>query len=332
MRSTVLVTGGGGYIGCRLVPALLAAGYQVRVVDRFLFGRQALDAVAGAARIIAADIRDRKTVATALDGVDAVIHLAAFSNDPSAELDEAETRSVNGDAVYDLHSLSVDASVQRFINASSASVYGVRAEEHVVETTPCTPVSLYARLKLETDRYLALASTPATETVSLRSATVAGYSPRMRLDLTANIFAAQVAQTGVITVHGGQQSRPMVHIDDLVATYIFVLEADAADVAGKVFNVGTEVYPVLEIAEIVRDQARARGLRAQIERSDEHDSRSYRLDSRALSALGCRPQRGLATAVGDVLDRILDGSLPKERLGGARYRNVETLVEQGFGK
>jgi len=330
--SNVLVTGGGGYVGCRLVPVLLDAGYSVRVFDRFLFGSSPLQsAVCGReVDVVNGDIRNANALRAALAGCDSVIHLAALSNDPSADLNEQETLEINRDAVFSLHGLAAEAGVQRIVNASSASIYGIRDERHVVESTPCSPVTLYARLKLETDAFLRSVSKPELATVSLRSATVAGYSQRMRLDLTANIFAAQAFESRIITVHGGSQTRPIIHIDDLVDAYRFVLEAPTEVVGGRSFNVTYGNYSVEMIANCVCDAMAARGMRTGIRHSDVRDARSYRLDQSAISRAGFVPRRNLRVAVDELIDAFCDGRI--SNLSDPKYSNLAVLVASGFGK
>ena len=209
-----LVTGGGGYIGTSLCRALTRAGHDVTVIDSFMFGREPLErSLAGrAAVVIEADIRDARAVRRALRGADAVIHLAALANDPSADFDQRLTREINRDAVLQLLDLAERARVSRFINASSASVYGIAGQE-ATEETKLAPLSLYAKLKAETEADVIDAASNSFTVTSVRAATVFGYSERQRLDLVVNVMTASAVAYGELTVLGGTQLRPNVHLD-----------------------------------------------------------------------------------------------------------------------
>lgn len=324
----LLVTGGCGYVGSRLVPALLDRDKQVRVLDCHIFGNR-LPASAlrspGLA-VIKADIRNREAVAAALEGVDAVIHLAALANDPSAEMDPELTRQVNLEAVFDLVRAARRAGVRRFINASTATVYGVREEPDVDETFEHRPITLYGKYKSETDVFVAAENSAAFVTTSLRSATVCGWSPRMRLDLTVNILAEQAKRCGELTVHGGSQRRPNIVIDDLVRAYLAVLDAPAEKVAGRSFNVGASNHSVLDIAHIV---ARAVNPGSKINIAPIHDHRSYHISTRKIAdVLGFRPQYDIDGGARQVAAAMDDGRLSEP--GAAIYRNLAQMKAVGF--
>src|SRR5438105_4333401 len=187
---TVLVTGGAGYVGSVLVPKLLAAGHRVKVLDLYLFGDQVLDGVKHHPRLeqVKADMRDRAVLQRCIPGCDAVIHLACISNDPSFELDPALGRSINYDCFFDLVGVSRDSGVRRFIYASSSSVYGIKEEENVTEDLPLQPLTDYSKYKALCEEVLLAARRPGFVTLVLRPATICGYSPRLRLDLSVNIL------------------------------------------------------------------------------------------------------------------------------------------------
>src|SRR3989304_3927551 len=251
----VLVTGGAGYVGAGLVPKLLAHGYRVTVVDLYIFGEAALAPVSGhpELRQVKGDIRDRALLERELTGVDAVIHLACISNDPSFELNPALGKSINYDAFLPLVDISKDRGVRRFIYASSSSVYGIRLEENVTEDLPLTPLTDYSKYKALCEEVLLRAQAPGFTTLILRPATVCGDSPLLRLDLTVNILTNLAVNRGRVTGFGGAQKRPNIHIEDVTDLYVQALEWDDARIAGETFNAGYENHTVAALAEMVRE-------------------------------------------------------------------------------
>jgi nucleoside-diphosphate-sugar epimerase len=248
----VLVAGGAGYVGCVLVPKLLDAGYEVVVYDLMLFGSEGLPAGRPGLTIVDGDLRDTAKLSTALRGVDSVIHLACISNDPSFELDPDLSRSINYDCFEPTVRACVQAGVERFIYASTSSVYGVSDAPEVTEDHPLVPVSDYNKYKGLSEPLLLKYQSPAFTTVIIRPATVCGYSPRMRLDLTINILTNHAVNKGRITVFGGAQKRPNIHIDDIAELYVDLLERPASQIAGEIFNAGYENFTVAELADQVR--------------------------------------------------------------------------------
>ena len=289
----VLVTGGAGYVGSVLVPKL-AREYEVTVLDACIFGQPTWRDEH--IRMVCGDIRDRTAVAEALQGAQAVIHLAALGNDPASDLDEAATRAINYDATGTLVDASHAAGVQRFIYASSSSVYGVKEEEHVTEELSLEPITLYARLKAEAEEFMVRAASADFTTTSVRAATVCGVSPRQRFDVIVNIMARLAETTGRITVFGGNQYRPNVHIDDLTDAYVALLEAPAGAINGRAFNIGATNHTVLEIAEMTQ---RICGGEAVVDHNVQ-DERSYRIDSSLIrEAIGFEVTRGIDDAIRD---------------------------------
>ena len=258
MKSTILVTGGAGYIGSILVPKLLECGHVVRVVDRFYFGPESL----ASAR---AEHPDRLTLHRAdvrrldgavFEGVDGVIDLAGISNDPSCELDPMLTRQVNYEAAVSTMRRAREAGVKRYVLASSCSVYGRGEGIGLTETSALNPVSLYARCKADAEAALLSMRGPGFCPTILRLATVFGLSPRMRFDLAINVMTKNAYTRSQITVDGGgKQWRPFVHVADVAETMQFVLDADLGRVDGQVFNVGHDDSNVriLNLAYRVRD-------------------------------------------------------------------------------
>ncbi len=323
----VLVTGGAGYVGCVLVPRLLAAGYDVRVYDILYYGRDGLprdprlDVVDG-------DIRDTKRLARAHAGVDAVLHLACISNDPSFELDEELSRSVNYDCFEPMVIAAREAGVERFVYCSTSSVYGVSDAAQVTEDHPLVPVSHYNKYKGLCEPLLWRHQAPMFTCVTLRPATLCGYSPRMRLDLTVNILTNHAVNKGRITVFGGRQKRPNLHIEDMCDAYLLMLEAPADKIAGETFNVGQENLTIAEIAAIVRDVV-ARELPdcppVEIETTPSDDPRSYHINSDKIRRrLGFRSRRRIDDAVRDLCAAFRDGRLPNS-FEDDRYYNVRTM-------
>ncbi len=322
--ATVLVTGGAGYIGCVLVPRLTGS-HRVVALDALWYGRAAFDeATAGTgAELIEGDIRDDALVDRVLakHEIDAVIHLAAVSNDPCSDLDEALTRSVNYDATERLMRLAKRRSVRRFINASSASVYGIKQTPDVTEDLPLEPLTLYARFKAETEEVLRSLASDAFCGVSVRSATVCGYSPRLRLDLTINILTCHAVTRGQIRVFGGSQLRPNIHVQDLTDFYATLVDIDPAIVNGRAFNVVTSNASVLELAQMVRDEI---GPEVPLEIVPTDDIRSYHLSAElARRELGFCPTRPLAAAVRELRDAFAAGRVPDP--DAIEYRNVEVM-------
>jgi nucleoside-diphosphate-sugar epimerase len=236
----VLVPGGAGYVGAVLVPHLLAQGYQVRVLDLYIYGAHVLDAVKSHPGLeqIQGDLRDQDLVRASVRDCDAVIHLACISNDPSVELDPALSHSVNFECFEPFVRAAQEAGVRRFIFASSGSVYGVSDSPQVTEEHPLVPVSLYNKYKAMCEPVLLQRQSAEFVPVVVRPATICGYSPRQRLDLTVNILTNHAVNAGKITVFGGQQMRPNLHLQDMVDLYALLLKVPNKLIAGQIFNAG----------------------------------------------------------------------------------------------
>lgn len=324
----VLVTGGAGYVGSMLVPHLLGAGYRVTVYDTLFFGAEHLPQDHPALTVIAADIRDRDRFAAAVAGQDAVLHLACISNDASFELDEQLSTSINFDAFEPLVVAAKAAGVRRFVYCSSSSVYGVSDAPAVTEEHPLLPLTLYNKFKGLCEPILFRHQAPDFVCVTVRPATICGYGRRQRLDLTVNILTNHAVNRDRITVFGGTQLRPNLHIDDMVALYRLLLEAPDERVAGQIFNAGQENLSVQTIAERVRDTVTAAfpdKIALPIEVAPTNDIRSYHINSDKIArVLGWRPRRGVADAVADLVAAFQAGLLP-DSLTDSRYFNVQHL-------
>ena len=320
----VLVTGGAGYVGSRLVPKLLQAGHEVSVLDLFIYGDRVFDGFGDTPelRLIKGDIRDRTTVGAALDGVDAVIHLACISNDPSFELDPGLGRSINYDAFRPLVRAAKDAGVERFVYASSSSVYGIKTEDNVTEDLALEPLTDYSKYKAMCEEVLDAEREPGFATLTLRPATVCGYAPRLRLDLTVNILTNHAINNGEITVFGGRQRRPNINIEDMTDLYVRCLDYPADRIDGKVFNAGYENHQVGELAEIVA-QAVGNGVAIVTTPSDDH--RSYHVSSARIEReLDFRPTRTIEDAVLSLTHAFDDGLVP-DPMTDPRYYNVKRM-------
>lgn len=242
-QRTILVTGGAGYIGCILVPRLLEAGYRVRVLDRLLYGDAGLHSVARHPdfEFINADFRDNAVVNQAVQGVDAVIHLGAIVGDAACDLDESVAISTNLHATRLLGEACRAHGVARLVFISTCSVYGA-SDDTLDETSSLNPVSLYARTKIAAEEQLLELQNVVFSPVILRLGTAFGYSPRPRFDLVVNLLTAQAMADGGVSIYGGSQWRPFVHIEDISRAIEHALEAPSDLVAGEIFNVGGNAH------------------------------------------------------------------------------------------
>lgn len=324
MAEKVLVTGGAGYVGSVLVPKLLAAGHKVRVLDTYYFGRQSLAGVRGHADLeeIQGDLRDQATVDLALVGCGAVIHLACVSNDPSFELDPKLGRSINYDAFLPLVRLAKRRGVRRFVYASSSSVYGIKQEENVTEDLPLEPLTDYSKYKALCEDVLLAERKPGFSALIFRPATVCGYSPRLRLDLSVNILTNLAHHKREITVFGGAQRRPNLHIEDMTDLYVEVLDWDDEKIDGKIYNVGWQNLSIRQIADLVKEEV---GEDVKIVVSPTDDLRSYHISSAKIEReSGWKPRHDVRDAVRDLLSAFTSGRVPNS-LTDPRYSNIKTM-------
>ena len=323
----ILITGGGGYVGAVLAPKLLDAGYAVRVIDLFIYGEDVLDAVRDNPRleIVKGDIRDCDCMESAVTGCDAVIHLACISNDPSFELNPALGKSINLDAFAPMVALSKAHGVRRFIYASSSSVYGIKEVENVTEDLPLLPLTDYSKFKARCEEILEEVGTPDFATIVVRPATVCGYSPRLRLDLTVNILTNHAVNRGKIRVFGGSQKRPNIHIEDITDLYVDLLTRPPDEVTGKIWNAGYENHTVRDIAEMVRRGVGREGIEIVTEPTD--DLRSYHISSQKIKDdLGFEPRHTIEDAVRDLTAAFDAGKIPNP-MDDIRYFNVKMMQD-----
>lgn len=307
----ILVTGGAGYVGAVLVPELLGAGHEVTVLDLYLYGDDVLSAVAKHPGLVQVkgDLRDRELLARTLPGHDAVIHLACISNDPSYDLNPDLGRSINYDAFTPLVDLAKANGCRRFLYASSSSVYGIKTEERVTEDLPLDPLTDYSKYKALCETILLDRADDDFVCTVIRPSTVCGYSPRLRLDLTVNILTNHAITNNRITVFGGQQMRPNLHIKDMADAYLFLLDQPAERIQKKTYNVGYQNHTVLHLAEIVRDEL---GSGAELVVTPSNDLRSYRVCSDKIAQeLGFVPKRTIEDAVRDLRDAFQAGLITR---------------------
>jgi nucleoside-diphosphate-sugar epimerase len=325
---TVLVTGGAGYKGCVLVPKLLEAGYAVVVYDLMLFGSMGLPSHPNL-RVITGDIRDTAKYADAVNDCDFVIHMACISNDPSFDLDPSLSRTINYECFEPLVLASKAAGVERFVYVSSSSVYGVSEAPEVTEENPLVPLTDYNKYKGLCEPILFQHQSPGFTCVTIRPATVCGYSPRMRFDLTVNILTNHAVNRGVITIFGGDQQRPNIHIDDVCELYVELLAMPAEKIAGEIFNAGYQNQTVNELADIVKhvvEEEFPEKKPIRIERTTSDDNRSYRITSRKIAEkLGWGPKRTIQDAVRDLCRAFKAGKFPGDTLKDDSFVNVKTV-------
>lgn len=296
----ILVTGATGYKGTVLVPKLLAKGYQVVALDTQWFGNflpshPALQVVKG-------DVRQTDNID--LTGIDSIIHLASIANDPCGDLDPKLTWEVSALATMQLADKACRAGIKQFIYASSGSVYGVKSEEQVTEDLTLEPISEYNKTKMVAERVLlSYANQMAVQIV--RPATVCGLSPRMRLDVSVNMLTMQALKNQKITVFGGDQVRPNIHIDDITDLYCFMLEHPQQ--TSGVFNAGFENISILDIAKMVQQK-----VACEIVVTPSNDPRCYRINSDKLLKTGFKPAKSVADAIDEIIQAYHDGVLKDE--------------------
>ena len=307
----ILLTGGCGYIGTNLTEALLNLGHYVTVIDIMWFGNylnphKNLD-------IIQSDIRDIDTIP--MDGVDTVIHLANIANDPTGDLNARLTWEVNALSSKFLIEKAIENNVKKFIFASSGSVYGIKEELQVTEDLSLIPITDYNKTKMISESVLLSYRDKITLNI-VRPATVCGYSPRMRLDLSVSLLTMHALTKGKITVFGGKQIRPNIHMNDMVSVYLHLLDLDSEDYG--IYNAGFENISLLDIANKVSDQ-----IPSEIVVTESDDPRSYRLNSDKLLKTGFRPKWNVENGIQDVIKAYEQGKFEAED----RYYNMKIMMK-----
>lgn len=317
----VYITGGAGYVGAVLVPRLLEEGYSVTVLDLMMYGKNVLQPH-NKLSVIEGDIRDAELLKKTIPKHDAVIHLACISNDPSFELNPDLGKSINLDAFEPLVKISKEAGVERFIYASSSSVYGVKEEKNVHEEMSLEPLTDYSKFKADCEKIIANYQSDDFTTVTIRPATVCGYSPRQRLDVVVNILTNLAYHKREISVFGGKQLRPNIHIADMAEAYLTLLRVPKEKIAGEIFNAGFENQTVLDLAETVQ---KVIGADVKLIATPTNDNRSYHISSRKIAEkLGFVPSHTIQEAVEDLKDAFEKGLLP-DSLTDEKYFNIKTM-------
>jgi len=320
-NKSIFVTGGAGYVGSVLVPKLLAEGHRVTVLDLMIYGDNTLDDHPNLNKL-KGDIRDTELLKKIIPGHDSVIHLACISNDPSFELNPALGKSINLDAFSPLVEISKEASVKRFIYASSSSVYGIKEEKDVHEEMTLEPLTDYSKFKADCETILSSFHDDNFITVTLRPATVCGYSRRQRLDVVVNILTNLAYHKREISVFGGSQLRPNIHIQDMADAYMVILDAPDEKISQKVFNVGCENHSVLELAKTVQEVV-SRDVKLVVTPTD--DLRSYHVSSaKILKELGFATKHTIKQASIDLVQAFEKGLLPNS-LEDERYFNIKKM-------
>ena len=328
----ILVTGGAGYVGSLLIPQLLDEGYEVSVYDIMYFGSDFLPEENPKLTLIQGDIRDAAKLEKALQGIDAVIHLACISNDASFELNENLSTSINLDAFEPMVIAAKKAGVKRFIYASSSSVYGVSESPDVTEDHPLVPLTLYNKYKGMCEPRLFDHMSDDFTCVVARPATVCGYAPRCRLDVSVNILTNHAVNKGIITVFGGNQKRPNLYIGDMCDVYKLLLKAPAEKIQGEIFNAGYQNHSIMEIANFVKSVVEEQFPKKDeigIKVTESDDNRSYHINSdKIFRVLGFKPKHTIEDAVRSLCGAFKEGKLP-ESFDKDWYYNVRTMKAIG---
>ena len=295
----IFITGGAGYVGSKLVPKLLDLNYEITVLDLMIYGEDILQNH-DRLKKIKGDIRDKKLLEKSIPGHDVLIHLACISNDPSYELNPTLGKSINFDAFEPMVKISKKNKINRFIYASSSSVYGIKKEKNVTEDMSLEPLTDYSKFKGDCERILNNYSSEDFITTTIRPSTVCGYAKRQRLDLVVNILTNHAFHNREIKVFGGEQLRPNVHIDDMVDSYLAVIDADSKKTNGQIFNVGFRNQSVNELANDVKTVI---GNDIKIVNTKSNDNRSYHVSSDKIkSILGFETKHTVKDAVQDLKD------------------------------
>lgn len=317
----IFITGGAGYVGSVLVPKLLSKNYNVTVLDLLIYGEEVMPKHDNF-NLVKGDIRDQELLKKIIPGHDAVIHLACISNDPSFELNPTLGKSINLDSFEPLVRISKDNGVKRFIYASSSSVYGIKEEPNVTEDIALDPLTDYSKFKAMCEEILQQFQSDDFTTCTIRPATVCGYSPRLRLDLSVNILTNLAINKGEISVFGGTQKRPNIHIEDMTDLYCLLLTLPKEKIAGKIWNAGCDNFTIAEIAGMVKNVI---GEHVNIVTTPTDDYRSYHISSEKIkNEIGFVPTRTLEDAVKD-LKAAFDKGLVSDSLNNEKYYNVKLM-------
>jgi nucleoside-diphosphate-sugar epimerase len=316
----IFITGGAGYVGSILVPHLLSKGYRITVLDLMIYG-ETLPQHSNL-NLIKGDIRDQNLLKKIIKNIDVVIHLACISNDPSFELNPKLGKDINLNSFAPLVEISKKNNVRKFIYASSSSVYGVKDEKNVHEEMSLEPLTDYSRFKADCEKILFKYKSDNFITIVLRPATVCGFSPRQRLDLVVNILTNLAFHKREITVLGGGQLRPNIHIQDMARAYELFIEIDDKKINGEIFNIGFENKTVDQLASNVKEII---GEDIKILRSVSNDNRSYHISSdKIFKLLEFKPKFTIFDAISD-LKKTFENKLLIDALNNENYYNIKKM-------
>ena len=309
MLKKIIILGGCGYIGTKLTEFLLNLGYKVKIIDTQWYGNYTVKNKNLV--ILKKDIR--KVTNKDLQNYNIVVHLANIANDPSAELSPNLSWEINVLASYQLVNEAIKAKIEQFIYASSGSVYGVKKEKKVTEALSLLPISTYNKTKMIAERVF-LSFKDKIKIHCIRPATVCGYSPKMRLDLTVNLLTYQALTKKKITILGGKQMRPNINILDIIRVFEFFIKNKKIE--SGCYNAGFENMSILEIAKIIQKK-----IPSKIIFRKSNDPRSYRIDSSKLINLGFKPMHNIHSAIDAIIDNFNNGRLPRKK----NFFNVEFI-------
>lgn len=322
----ITVIGGGGYVGSLLVPALIDENYKVSVIDLFIFGSP--EKVFGHhcknknLTCIRGDVRDLDLVESTIKNSNTIIHLACISNDPSFELNPNLGKSINYDCFLPLLKMCKKKKIQRFVYASSSSVYGIKDEASVTEDLICDPLTDYSKYKLMCEEILLNESNNNLCATVLRPATVCGFSLRTRLDVIVNILTNHAYNKKQITIFGGSQKRPNIHIKDMVRAYLAVLKEKTSNISDQIFNVGYQNYTLNQISQMVIE---CTDLNIEVNHEPTDDLRSYHVSSKKISnKINFKPLYSVEDAISDLCLAFKNGLLPNS-FDDPRYFNIKTM-------
>ena len=317
----IFITGGAGYVGSKLVPKLLKLGYEVTVLDLMIYGENVLNDHEKLKKV-KGDIRNKSLLEKIVPGHDSVIHLACISNDPSYELNPTLGKSINYDAFEPLVKVSIESNVNRFIYASSSSVYGIKKEKNVTEDMKLEPLTDYSKFKGGCEKILNSYKSENFITTTIRPSTVCGYAKRQRLDLVVNILTNHAFHNREIKVFGGDQLRPNVHIEDMIDSYLAILTAPTKKINGQIFNVGFRNQSVNELADDVK---KVIGNDINIVNTKSDDNRSYHVSSEKIKeTLGFETKYTIKDAVLDLKKAFQNNMLPNS-LSDEKYFNLKKM-------
>ncbi len=324
----IFITGGAGYCGSLLVPFLLNLGYQITVYDIMFFTDNYLPKNHKNLKVIKGDIRDVKKIENESINHDIFINLACVSNDASFELDENLSTSINLHAFEPMVIAAKKSGIKRFIYASSSSVYGVSKKRNVTEDHELVPLTLYNKYKGMCEPLLLKHTDNNFEGVIFRPATVCGYAPRLRLDLSVNILTNHAISKGKIIVFGGDQLRPNLHIKDYCNAVLALIQAESVKIKNQIFNIGYQNLSINEIALIVKKIVEINfpeKKRINIETTKSNDNRSYHINSEKIkNIINFEPKLTIEDAVNDLCEQFKLGII-KNTFEDDIFYNVRTL-------